>query len=58
MLKSDILSNTKKYRCWINDREKILSFTYVEGYKLKEFYTYKEFQEFYYQKSYWGYRVQ
>lgn len=56
--KSTTSSDVKKYRCWINDEEKILSFSYVEGYKMKEFDTHKEFQDFYYQKSYWGYRVQ
>ena len=49
---------TKKFRCWINKEEEILSFHYVEGYELKEFDTHEEFQDFYYRTSYWGYRVQ
>ena len=49
---------TKKYRCWISDKEKILSFSFEEGYELKEFSNHKEFQEYYYNKTYWGYRVQ
>lgn len=48
----------KKYRCWISDEDKILSFSCVEGYKLIEFDTYAEFQDYYYRKTYWGYRVQ
>lgn len=58
------MSNSKdgiernKYQCWINEKKKILSFHFVDGYQLKEFDTHKEFQDFYYQKSYWGYRVQ
>ena len=51
-------SDKKNFRCWISENEKILSFHYIEGYELKEFDTYREFQDFYYQKSYWGYRVQ
>ena len=58
MLKSNVLSDDKKYQCWINEKEKILSFSFVEGYELKEFDNYKDFQDFYYQKSYWGYRIQ
>lgn len=56
--KSTTSLDVKKYRCWINDEEKILSFSYVEGYTIKEFDTHKEFQDFYYRKTYWGYRVQ
>ena len=37
----------KKYRCWISDVDKILSFFYVEGYELTEFDTYSEFQNYY-----------
>ena len=48
----------KKYQCWINDEEKIISFSFKAGYELKEFDTYGEFQEYYYRKTYWGYRVQ
>lgn len=48
----------RKYLCWINESEKILSFHFVEGYTLKEFDTHAEFQDFYYQMSYCGYRVQ
>lgn len=49
--------DNKKYRCWINEEERILSFSFIEGYELKEFDTYSEFQEYYYRKTYWGYRV-
>ena len=48
----------KKYRCWINDKEKILSFSFKEGYVLIEFDSYEEFQDYYYRKTYWGCRVQ
>ncbi|MBQ6718456.1 MAG: hypothetical protein IJN22_06115 [Clostridia bacterium] len=48
----------KKYRCWISDDDKILSFFYVEGYEMKEFDTYSEFQNYYYEKTYWGYKAQ
>ena len=48
----------KKYRCWISDEEKILSFSFEEGYELMEFDSYTEFQDYYYRKTYWGYRVQ
>ena len=48
----------KKYRCWINDEDKILSFSCVKGYVPIEFNTYAEFQDYYYRKTYWGYRVQ
>ena len=58
MSESTTSSELKKYRCWISDEEKILSFHFEDGYELKEFDTYTEFQDFYYQKSYWGYRVQ
>lgn len=50
--------DNKKFRCWINKEDKILSFHYVEGYELKEFDTHSEFQEYYYWKSSTGYRVQ
>ena len=50
--------SNKKYRCWISDEDKILSFGFVEGYELIEFDTYEEFQDYYYRKTYWGYRVQ
>ena len=58
MSESTTSSKLKKYRCWISEKEKIISFHFEDGYELKEFDTYKEFQDFYYQKSYWGYRVQ
>ena len=48
----------KKYRCWISDEDKILSFSFEEGYELMEFDSYTEFQDYYYRKTYWGYRVQ
>ena len=48
----------KKYKCWISDEEKILSFSFEEGYELMEFDSYTEFQDYYYRKTYWGYRVQ
>ena len=51
-------SDNKKFRCWISKEDEILSFHYVEGYELKEFETHSEFQEYYYWKSYSGYRVQ
>ena len=47
-----------KYFCWINKEEQILSFHYVEGYIMVEFDSHEEFQNFYYQKSYNGYRIQ
>ena len=49
--------DNKKYVCWINEKDKILSFTYIEGYEQKEFKTQSEFKEYYYNKSYWGYKV-
>ena len=52
------VSNNKKYRCWISDEEKILSFSYEEGYELIEFDTLSEFREYCYRITYWGYRVQ
>lgn len=48
----------KKYRCWISDEEKILSFSFEKGYELMEFDSHTEFQDYYYRKTYWGYRVQ
>ena len=51
-------SSDKKYRCWISEEEKILSFSFEENYELIEFDSYEEFQEYYYHKIYWGYRVQ
>ena len=50
--------SNKKYRCWISDEDKILSFSFEEDYELIEFDTYQEFQDYYYRKTYWGYRVQ
>ena len=50
--------SNKKYRCWISDEEKILSFSFEKGYELMEFDSYTEFQDYYYRKTYWGYRVQ
>ena len=47
----------KKYRCWISDEEKILSFGFEKCYELMEFDSYTEFQDYYYRKTYWGYRV-
>lgn len=49
--------DNKKYVCWINEKDKILSFSYIEGYEQKEFKTQSEFKEYYYNKSYWGYKV-
>ena len=51
-------NSDKKYRCWISEKEKILSFGFEEGYKLIEFDSYQEFQDYYYRKTYWGYRAQ
>ncbi len=51
MSESTTSSELKKYRCWISEKEKIISFHFEDGYELKEFNTYNEFQDFYYQKS-------
>ena len=51
-------NSDKKYRCWISDKEKILSFTFKEDYEPIVFDSYEAFQDFYYRKTYWGYRVQ
>lgn len=51
-------STNVKYRCWINDTDKILSFSPIEGYEVKEFETYTKFKEYCYEKTYWGYKVQ
>ncbi len=56
MTENEKISN-KKYQCWINEKEKILSFGSQEGYKLLEFDSHQEFQDYYYRKTYWGYRV-
>ena len=58
MFESTASSEFKKYRCYISEKEKILSFHFEDGYELKEFNTYREFQDFYYKITYWGYRVQ
>ena len=58
MLSEHEKNSKKKYRCWISDKEKILSFSFEEDYELKEFDSYEEFQDYYYRKTYWGYRVQ
>ena len=50
--------NIKNYQCWINKKEKILSFSCAEGFELREFDSYEQFQDYYYRKTYWGYRVQ
>ena len=50
-------TDKKKYRCWISERDRILSFNYIEGYELKEFDTKKEFEDYYYSITYWGYKV-
>ena len=47
----------KKYCCWISEKDRILSFSAESGYEFKEFNTQAEFQEYYYNKTYWGYRV-
>lgn len=57
-MEHDNNDNNKKYRCWINREEQILSFSYEEGYELKEFSTHAEFQDYYYKKTYRGYRAQ
>ena len=57
MPKQEGNSNNKKYRCWINKKDKILSFTRIDGYEIREFNTHAEFKEYYYNKSYWGYKV-
>lgn len=57
MFKHKNKAENKKYRCWISDEDKILSFSCIEGYELKEFDDFSEFQEYYYRKTYWGYRV-
>lgn len=51
-------STAAKYRCWVSDNDRIISFSYIEGYELIEFKKYSDFQNYYYQKTYWGYRVQ
>lgn len=57
MSKQEGNSDNQKYRCWINRKDKILSFTRIDGYEIREFSTYTEFKEYYYNKSYWGYKV-
>lgn len=37
---------TKKFVCWINEEEKILSFHYEEGYIRKEFEDKEDFRFF------------
>lgn len=58
MLENDKSANKNKYRCWINEEDRILSFHYIEGFVLKEFDSFSEFQEYYYKKTYWGFSVQ
>jgi len=53
------MDNKKQtYYCWINEEDRILSFHYIEGFVLKEFDSFSEFQEYYYKKTYWGFSVQ
>lgn len=44
--------------CWINEREKILSFHFEEGYVRKEFYSKEEFRTFIVSAASGGYKVQ
>lgn len=37
---------TKKYICWISDKDKVLSFHHEEGYTRKEFESNEEFKCF------------
>lgn len=48
----------QKHRCWISDEEKILSFSYVEGFKVKSFDSYQQFMDYCYRKTYQGYLVE
>lgn len=50
--------NLKKYQCWVNDEDMILSFAPIDGYELKEFDVYSEFQDYYFKKTYCGYKAQ
>ena len=50
-------SQNKTYRCWISNDDRIISFSNIDGYELKEFDYFLEFQEYYYRKTCWGYRV-
>lgn len=57
MLKDKSRAENKKYQCWISDDDRIISFSYIDRYELKEFDDFSEFQEYYYRKTYWGYKV-
>lgn len=57
MLKDKSREENKKYQCWISDDDRIISFSYIDRYELKEFDDFSEFQEYYYRKTYWGYKV-
>lgn len=48
----------KKYLCWINEQERILSFHFEEGFVEKEFSNHSDFRDYYYQLTLCGYRVQ
>ena len=56
-MKDKSRAENKKYQCWINDDDRIISFSQIDGYELKEFDDFSEFQEYYYRKTYWGYKV-
>ena len=58
MTKNDKTDVNRKYRCWISEDEQILSFRPVLGYEMKEFENYEQFQEYYYKKTYQGYKAQ
>ena len=58
MFKNNDNAENPIYRCWINEEKRILSFSQVDGYELKEFDNYSKFQKYYYDKIYWGYRAQ
>lgn len=44
--------------CWINEKEKILSFHFEEGYIRKEFSSRAEFETFIVSAASGGYRIQ
>lgn len=49
---------TERFVCWLNEKEKIMSFHYEEGYTRKEFKSKPEFQEFIMFTVSCGFRVQ
>lgn len=51
-------NTTEKLICWLNEKEKILSFHYEDGYEKKEFQSHLDYKMYLLYAASNGYRIQ